>query len=61
MSSAAAPKLLALSISDLVHSSRFYFQDIFKLRWDLANSIHSFCNNTVWRTHRAKDLESFFT
>lgn len=41
-SSSATPKLLALSISDLVHSSGFYFQDIFKTRWDLANSIRSF-------------------
>jgi len=45
--SAAPAKLLALSTSDLVSSSRFYFQGVFKPRCDLADSVNSLFNATV--------------
>lgn len=57
---AAAAKLFAFSTCDLVHSSRFYFQDIFKSRCDLANSINLICNYVVLKLTEPKAQRVFF-
>lgn len=58
---AAAAKLFAFSTCDLVHSSRFYFQDSFKSRCDLANFINLICNYVVLKLTEPRLKETFFT